>query len=43
MNIMLKIEDIYNKRVLLTENSINSANSSLIKLKDRIIQSFKFF
>lgn len=29
-------EDIYNKRVLLTENSINSANSSLIELKDRI-------
>lgn len=32
------IEDIYNKRVLLTENSINSANSSLIELKDRIIR-----
>jgi len=28
-------EDIYNKRFLLTENSINSANSSLIELKDR--------
>ena len=33
----MKFEDIYNKRVLLTENSINSANSSLIELKDRII------
>ena len=30
------IEDLYNKRVLLTEKSINSANSLLINLKDKI-------